>query len=217
MSGFVYKWTNLINSKWYIGSHKGTVDDGYRHSSEVMLAAEKKYGKQNFIREILFEGDYESNQIRTIESAFLRDSDAAHNKMSYNRSNITGPDCVSNETRKKISANRSGIKTGPLSQEHIAKISISLTGKKRKPFSKEHRANLSSSHQGQVPWMKGKKHTPEARSRMSTTRKGRTPWNKGMTNIYSAKTLQLMSDKKRGKPWSKTRRAAQDKKNNDKK
>lgn len=29
--GFVYKWINLINGKWYIGSHNGTVDDGYRH------------------------------------------------------------------------------------------------------------------------------------------------------------------------------------------
>ena len=42
MTGFIYKWTNIINGKWYIGSRKGTTDDGYRHSSKV-LAAGLKY------------------------------------------------------------------------------------------------------------------------------------------------------------------------------
>ena len=59
----MYKWTNIINGKWYIGSHKGLSNDGYRHTSTVMEAAEQKYGLENFTREILFIGDYEKEII----------------------------------------------------------------------------------------------------------------------------------------------------------
>jgi len=210
LNGFVYRWTNQINCKWYIGSHKGTVDDGYRHTSEIMALAEAKHGTENFTREILFEGDYEKDKIREVEAKLLRENNAAHDRMSYNRSNITGPNCVSDETRDKISQNRAGIKTGPLSAEHIAKISASLTGKKRQPFTEEHRTNMSISHKGQVTWMKDKEHTQETKEYWSKIRKGSVPWNKGKTNIYSEETLSLMSDKKRGKPWSASRRQAQE-------
>lgn len=104
MTGFVYKWTNQINGKWYIGSHKGTIDDGYRHSSKIMLIAEEKYGIDVFTREILFEGDYEKDDIRKIESEYLNKYNAAHNPSSYNRSNITGTSCVSKNSRMKMAA-----------------------------------------------------------------------------------------------------------------
>lgn len=40
--GFVYKWTNRINGKMYIGSHAGTIDDGYVGSGRAFAAAIKK-------------------------------------------------------------------------------------------------------------------------------------------------------------------------------
>lgn len=99
MTGFVYKWTNTINGKWYIGSHKGTTDDGYRHSSKYLGAAEKKYGQENFTREILFEGNYVDDQIKAKEAAYLTKYNAAHNSRSYNQTNITGPNSLSAEAR----------------------------------------------------------------------------------------------------------------------
>jgi len=53
MIGFIYKWTNLINGKMYIGSHKGTIDDGYIGSGKYFNHALNKYGIENFTREIL--------------------------------------------------------------------------------------------------------------------------------------------------------------------
>ena len=44
MEGFVYKWTNSFNGKWYIGSHKGTPEDGYTASGTVIQEAFSKYG-----------------------------------------------------------------------------------------------------------------------------------------------------------------------------
>lgn len=52
----VYKTTNLINNKIYIGVHKRNDSKNiYLGSGIVLTKAIKKYGKKNFIRETLFE------------------------------------------------------------------------------------------------------------------------------------------------------------------
>lgn len=50
----IYKTTNAINNNFYIGKHKSkTLTDNYLGSGKFLLTAIKKYGKQNFYKEIL--------------------------------------------------------------------------------------------------------------------------------------------------------------------
>lgn len=51
--GFIYEWTNMINGKKYIGSHAGSINDGYIGSGKVFRRAIKKYGIANFTRTII--------------------------------------------------------------------------------------------------------------------------------------------------------------------
>lgn len=51
---FLYKITNLVNQKYYIGVHNtDDLDDGYMGSGSAIQRALKKYGPLNFKREII--------------------------------------------------------------------------------------------------------------------------------------------------------------------
>lgn len=50
----IYKTTNLLNGKIYVGLHStDNLNDGYMGSGWVLKYAIKKYGRKNFKREIL--------------------------------------------------------------------------------------------------------------------------------------------------------------------
>lgn len=53
MEYFIYLTINLINNKKYVGKHYGSLEDNYLGSGSILKNAIKKYGKENFKREIL--------------------------------------------------------------------------------------------------------------------------------------------------------------------
>ena len=75
----VYKITNMVNDKFYIGCHKTKVkDDGYMGSGKLIKKAIEKYGIQNFKKELLAE-------CSTAEEMFAKEKEfVVLSEMSYN-------------------------------------------------------------------------------------------------------------------------------------
>lgn len=158
----VYKITNLINEKYYIGVHKTTnINDDYMGSGVAIKNAIKKHGKENFQKEILFITenkdeayaleksltiDFNTNQNynmkiggvggwckqAAINGGLQTRNQSEAGKKSYEMK--VGIHSLSSEDKKQV-GKLGGIanKGKPKSEEQKAKISASLKGKKYKP------------------------------------------------------------------------------------
>jgi hypothetical protein len=87
--GFVYMWINLINGKRYIGSHVGKVDDGYLGSGSYFKNAIKKYGVENFLRQILYFEFYSPKNLCQTEFDLINEYNAVNDINYYNQKNIS--------------------------------------------------------------------------------------------------------------------------------
>lgn len=128
--GFVYKWTDSSNAKWYIGSHTGHPKDGYIGGGHFFNKAYKKR-KESFSREILYFG----HDHRELEEFILDEINAMDDPMSYNLTNRwNGVTRHTEETKRKISESRKGI---PVSDETRRKLSEAKQGDKHPQWGKE--------------------------------------------------------------------------------
>lgn len=133
----VYKITNKVNGKIYIGVHcTDDLNDGYMGSGLGIKAAIKKYGIDNFTKEILV--DYDSAEVAYRLEKMLVTEDFVKRRNTYNlkRGGVGGSfkgirkgHIVSAETRAKIgNANRGKYVGIPRSEEIKRKISESKRG-----------------------------------------------------------------------------------------
>jgi hypothetical protein len=88
-AGFIYEWTNKLDGMKYIGSHKGTIDDGYTGSGRRFEHARNKYGIENFERTILEYVEKEEN-ILLKEQHYLDTFGCAKSPLYYNISPAAG-------------------------------------------------------------------------------------------------------------------------------
>jgi hypothetical protein len=78
----VYRTTNLVNSKYYIGVHKTFVpNDSYLGSGKLLKRAIAKYGEENFRKEVLFQYD---NAEEAFKKEFELVEAAKPDKFCYN-------------------------------------------------------------------------------------------------------------------------------------
>ena len=163
MEGFVYKWTNTFNRKWYIGSHKGTPEDGYTASGWDITEAFSKYGIESFSREIIYQGE----DFRELEEFILVTLDAKSDSTSYNMKNLA---C--------------GFATGkdhPMKKPEVsAKVSKALKNKTweeilGKEKAKDRREKQSKALKGTKVGDNNPAKRPEVRAKIAATLKGRKP------------------------------------------
>ena len=145
----IYRITNLINGKTYIGQHKyKTLNDDYMGSGKLLKRAQKKYGIKNFKKEILVFNISKKEHADLLEKTFItseREKTGAENcyNITDGGEGYSGPHSL--EHIKKISEAHKG---RHLSEEHKKKLSIVLKRKYHKSFSEEHRRKLSETKKG---------------------------------------------------------------------
>ena len=190
MKYLIYKITNLINKKFYISAHATeNENDDYFGSGVVITKAIKRYGKQNFIKEVLCEckdRELMFNEERKIVNQELINNTDCYNlciggfgsrghkmtdggKESIRKSRLGKK--LSEDIKRKMSLSHIGIvSVKKHSDESRLKMSQSLKGrefsnetilkfKQRKP-SEESRLKMRLSHLG-------KKHTQEEKDKIS--------------------------------------------------
>lgn len=170
MNYIIYKTTNEINGKYYIGCHQtDNINDGYLGSGKHLRYAIKKYGIDNFKFEILYSvlskekmfelernivnkdlvNDPQSYNLKIggsggnpgIVGAFLGRKHSEETKQKIRDKRAL--QIVSAETRKKMSAN-SAMKNNPALRK---KVSDTLTGR---ICSNEHRSRVAGANLGKI-------------------------------------------------------------------
>ena len=102
----IYKITNKINKKFYIGMHKTyNLDDGYMGSGKLIKRAIQKYGLENFTKEILFVFDNEDD-MKNKEKELVVITEQSYNLceggkggFGYINENFSGADKKINQAR----------------------------------------------------------------------------------------------------------------------
>ena len=187
--GYVYKITNTINNKAYVGIsiHEPEKDRIQKHLSgqgnRIIARAIKKYGKDAFTYEVLEENVFDEF-LPDLEVAYI----ANYNTVAPHGYNLTyGGDhkVPSEDTRRKMSEAHKNP-----SAETRRKMSEAHKGKK---LSEEHRRKISEAG-------KGRKHSAETRRKMSKARKGEKNPNFGKSP--SAETQRRLSEIRKGKKHS---------------
>ena len=185
----IYKITNLINGKTYIGQHKYKKNpyDSYMGSGKLVKRAQEKYGIENFKKDILVSGITSKSFIDLLEKEYIKFYRSI-GKAEYNIADGGDGGAIhkskhSEEAKRKISEAKKG-KT--LSEEHKQKLALAQKGKKNalgKKYSEETKQKMSASKKGEKNPLYGKHISAETRIKMSKSHKGKYWFNNGIKNV----------------------------------
>ncbi len=79
----IYKTTNTVNNKYYIGKHQtANPMDDYLGSGKAIVNAIKLHGKDSFVKEILF--DFDTEEEMTRKERELITEEIVNDPLSYN-------------------------------------------------------------------------------------------------------------------------------------
>lgn len=152
--GYVYQITNNINGKTYIGSHSGN-NPKYMGSGVALKLAYKKYGQENFSKEIIMHTEH----IHELETQILTVLDAANDPTMYNLINSGIGIRHTVETRNKISTGNTGkVRTG-------AALLNCQTANAGFTHTASYKERLSSRMQGNT-YLLGHKHTSDTKAKL---------------------------------------------------
>lgn len=177
MKSGIYKITNKINGKFYIGSsvdvkrrwymHKFDLRKG-KHHSPYLQNAWDKHGEENFVFSVLFET---KKELLVEKEQELLDMTKCYNReIGYNIGKVAGAAFTgkthTEEAKRKISEANRGNTHSAETRRKIAETS------RGRVHSKETREKISKLMKGRPSPMKGRKATEETKRKMSKSLKG---------------------------------------------
>lgn len=173
----VYKITNLVNSKIYVGVHKtANLNDSYMGSGQLIARAVAKYGLQNFKKEYLAVFDNPDDAFK-MESELVNEefvkSDNTYNLKEGGRG---GWDHISNESRRKSAAlGGKAIRDKFSNDRDFLNATVAKTIKTKRKKSPEETLHtiqkiLSTKEKNGDYGFSGRTHTESTRKKMSQTR-----------------------------------------------
>lgn len=166
---YIYKTTNLVNGKTYIGQHESTdiMNDKYFGSGKLLKKAIKKYKKENFKNEIIevVESRFQANVMEKIWITKEKSLGKAEYNIADGGQGGGHPQTI--ETKRKISESNKG---KPKSEEAKRKMSEAAKGKTK---SEEHKKKISEAAKGENNPMYGKYHSKETKKKIGEFAKGK--------------------------------------------
>jgi len=166
----IYKITNKINKKIYIGAHKtSNLDDGYMGSGKILKRAIKKYGIENFEKEII--EVFENSEAMFDMEAKLVTKNFINVDTNYNlKEGGEGGFEYINSNKLNIHDNKHEKALKNMARATEIKLELLKTDKAfQKKFSENIKAGLAiyyANNDGHSSF-KGKKHTDESKSKIS--------------------------------------------------
>lgn len=170
--GIIYKITNMINKKIYIGQKINPYKTFkyYWGSGILIKRAIKKYGKENFTKEILCEcfsiKDMEEKETKYIIEHKSYDTNVGYNILKRGGKNTTGYSCLKSWI-EKYGEERANIMWKEKCKKHSDYMKGKYTGDKNSMHNKHHtdEAKEKMVRSGVKNGMYGKHHTDEAKEK----------------------------------------------------
>jgi group I intron endonuclease len=181
MKGYIYITTNLINKKQYIGqsiNHKNR--NNYLGSGIIFKQAIKKYGKTNFIKNILISNIDTIEQLNLLEKEYI----IKFNTLIPNGYNLdyggNNKGKVSEQTKDKIKKTKSGKK------HSIERIEINRLCHLGLKLSEKTKQKIGNKNRGKTAWNKGLKLSNITKQKISISLKNNKNAKKQLVGVLTS-------------------------------
>lgn len=168
----IYKITNQINGKIYVGSHKTKdLNDSYMGSGKYLKYAQEKYGIENFTKEVLF--IFDTPEEMYAKEAELVNEDFIIEENTYNIKvgGFGGFDYINGNVEIVKQRN----KTIANSRDHSNAVKALNVVKQTQSYKTKQKEGLLRYYENNVGSFSGRQHTEESKKKISVSRKQNNP------------------------------------------